>query len=142
MGGYRPITTKRGIEPELPGEVHIAGIIGCSISPHQVWTQMEGPGFGVSTDTAILHSGHLGCRGRMNRRDWPVPSVPVPRFRGGTLRSWIVGGLGAPGTVDSVATGGAGVCGTGTTGTAGACNATAGWPVGHVGQVGWTVTAS
>ena len=48
--------------PELPGEVHVARIVGLPIRPHQMGSQMEGPGGGIGADAPILHGGHFARR--------------------------------------------------------------------------------
>ncbi len=55
-----------GIEPELPGVVHIARIVGLSVRPDQVGSQMKRPGGGISIDTAILYCGDFARRPRVN----------------------------------------------------------------------------
>ena len=55
-----------GVEPEPPGVVHVAGIVGLPIRPHQVGSQMECPGGGIGADATILHGRHLGCCPGMN----------------------------------------------------------------------------
>ena len=54
------------IEPELPGVVHVAGIVGLAIRPHQMWSQMECPGFGVGADAPVLHRRNLARCPRVN----------------------------------------------------------------------------
>src|SRR5260370_42192756 len=63
----RIVGAEPGVEPEPPGEVYVAGIVGQAIRPHEVWSQMERPGGGVGADTPILQGGHLGRRARMNQ---------------------------------------------------------------------------
>ncbi len=57
---------KLGIEPEPPGEVHVAGIVGLPIRPHEMGSQVEGPDGGIGADAAILHRGHFARRPRMH----------------------------------------------------------------------------
>jgi hypothetical protein len=54
------------LEPELQGEVHAAGIVGLPIRPHQVRSQMERPGGGISADAAIVHRRDVARRPGMH----------------------------------------------------------------------------
>src|SRR6266851_855057 len=99
-----------GVEPELPGVVHVAGIVGRSIRPHQAWSHTERPGCSVGTDAAILQAGNFACRARMDHAlRIPVeerqvqriilhPPAPItPLWNAiGNERIWVMS-LGSPG---------------------------------------------
>ncbi len=47
---------ERRVAPELPGVGDVACIIGLPIGPHQMGSQMEGPGGSIGADAPILHA--------------------------------------------------------------------------------------
>src|SRR5436309_9444760 len=47
------VRAKFGIDPELPGEIHIVGVEWLTVRPYHVRAQLERPGFEVGRDVAI-----------------------------------------------------------------------------------------